>query len=432
MSGRGLGHTGGTLDKLEAIPGFRIELGARRVPPPGQRGRDGDRRPDRRPRAGRQEALRPPRRHRDGRHHPADRGVDHVEEDRRRRRRDRARRQGRRRRLHEDARRRARAGRGRWSSSAGGPAGRSSASSPTWTSRSGARSATRSRSPRRSTRSTATARPTSSSSSLGASRAPAGALGPRRRRGRGHGGAPRRRSPTAPRATCTSAGSGRRAATRAARRCRRRPWSARCRRRHPGTSARSRRPPSGLAALHLGAGRVRKEDAIDHAVGVVCLAKRGDRVEPGSPLAEVHARDEESADASRGRGRGRVLDRATRSPNGGRSCSRFSPSAGATRMPELPEVETIRASLAPGLEGRTLRPRQHLRPEADPARATRGHRRRARGRASRGRAQTRQVFDCRVRKRAAPPRSPAHDGERPAPGAGRATGTILTCGQLSD
>ncbi|HXV56943.1 MAG TPA: thymidine phosphorylase [Gaiellaceae bacterium] len=51
----------------------------------------------------------------------------------------------------------------------------------------------------------------------------------------------------------------------------------------------------GLAALHLGAGRVRKEDAVDHAVGIVCLAKRGDRVEEGEPLAEVHARTPESA-----------------------------------------------------------------------------------------------------------------------------------------
>ena len=26
ISGRGLGHTGGTLDKLEAIPGFRTQI----------------------------------------------------------------------------------------------------------------------------------------------------------------------------------------------------------------------------------------------------------------------------------------------------------------------------------------------------------------------------------------------------------------------
>jgi pyrimidine-nucleoside phosphorylase len=51
----------------------------------------------------------------------------------------------------------------------------------------------------------------------------------------------------------------------------------------------------GLAALHLGAGRVRKEDDVDHAVGIVCRAKRGDRVAAGAPLAEVHARDDSTA-----------------------------------------------------------------------------------------------------------------------------------------
>ena len=51
----------------------------------------------------------------------------------------------------------------------------------------------------------------------------------------------------------------------------------------------------GHAALHLGAGRRAKEDAIDHAVGVVCRVKRGAAVEAGDVLAEVHARDEASA-----------------------------------------------------------------------------------------------------------------------------------------
>jgi pyrimidine-nucleoside phosphorylase len=52
----------------------------------------------------------------------------------------------------------------------------------------------------------------------------------------------------------------------------------------------------GSAALHLGAGRRTKADTIDHAVGVVCRRKRGDEVEEGDVLAEVHARDEATAD----------------------------------------------------------------------------------------------------------------------------------------
>jgi pyrimidine-nucleoside phosphorylase len=52
----------------------------------------------------------------------------------------------------------------------------------------------------------------------------------------------------------------------------------------------------GLAALRLGAGRRDKDDPIDHAVGVVCLKKRGDAVEADGLIAEVHAQDHESAE----------------------------------------------------------------------------------------------------------------------------------------
>ena len=54
----------------------------------------------------------------------------------------------------------------------------------------------------------------------------------------------------------------------------------------------------GVAALELGAGRRTKEDTIDHAVGVLCFAKRGDGVLAGDDLAEVHARDEATAAAA--------------------------------------------------------------------------------------------------------------------------------------
>ena len=55
--------------------------------------------------------------------------------------------------------------------------------------------------------------------------------------------------------------------------------------------------PIGLAALHLGAGRREKDDPVDHAVGIVCRKKRGDAVEEGEPLAELHAADEAAAAA---------------------------------------------------------------------------------------------------------------------------------------
>jgi pyrimidine-nucleoside phosphorylase len=52
----------------------------------------------------------------------------------------------------------------------------------------------------------------------------------------------------------------------------------------------------GVAALRLGAGRGRKDEPIDHAVGIVCRKKRGDRVRAGDVLAEIHARDGAAAE----------------------------------------------------------------------------------------------------------------------------------------
>jgi pyrimidine-nucleoside phosphorylase len=44
----------------------------------------------------------------------------------------------------------------------------------------------------------------------------------------------------------------------------------------------------GLASVRLGAGREKKGDPIDHRTGVMLHAKVGDRVERGAPFAEVH------------------------------------------------------------------------------------------------------------------------------------------------
>ena len=131
LSGRGLGHTGGTLDKLESIPGWNASLsndammaqlddvgavicaaGSGLAP-------------------GGQEALRAARRHRHRRGDPADRQLDHEQEDRRGHRRARARRQGRVGRVHEGAKTRPGSWPRPWSPSAPTPASRPSRCSPT-------------------------------------------------------------------------------------------------------------------------------------------------------------------------------------------------------------------------------------------------------------------------------------------------------------
>lgn len=54
----------------------------------------------------------------------------------------------------------------------------------------------------------------------------------------------------------------------------------------------------GHIVVALGGGRLRKEDTVDHAVGVIVRAAVGSAVSAGAPLAEVHARTDEDAGAA--------------------------------------------------------------------------------------------------------------------------------------
>jgi pyrimidine-nucleoside phosphorylase len=62
-----------------------------------------------------------------------------------------------------------------------------------------------------------------------------------------------------------------------------------------GILARVEAEALGWAAARLGAGRRRKGDPVDPAVGIVLRAKVGDRLEPGRSIGEVHARHDEAA-----------------------------------------------------------------------------------------------------------------------------------------
>ena len=111
LSGRGLGHTGGTLDKLESIPGWRAALSNEEMFAQLESvgavicaAGDGLAPADKK-----LYALRDVTGHRRG--DPADRDLDHEQEDRRGHRRAGARRQGRLRGVHEERRAGPRAGR---------------------------------------------------------------------------------------------------------------------------------------------------------------------------------------------------------------------------------------------------------------------------------------------------------------------------------
>ncbi|MBO5907166.1 MAG: thymidine phosphorylase [Clostridia bacterium] len=50
----------------------------------------------------------------------------------------------------------------------------------------------------------------------------------------------------------------------------------------------------GIASVTLGAGRITKEDKIDHAAGIILYAKPGMKIMAGEPLAELHTDKKES------------------------------------------------------------------------------------------------------------------------------------------
>jgi pyrimidine-nucleoside phosphorylase len=73
----------------------------------------------------------------------------------------------------------------------------------------------------------------------------------------------------------------------------------------------------GRASVALGAGRDRVDDRVDHGVGIVLKAKPADAVQPGDPLLELHYRDRAKLDAALAlAGRAVVIDdqRAPRRP----------------------------------------------------------------------------------------------------------------------
>jgi len=55
----------------------------------------------------------------------------------------------------------------------------------------------------------------------------------------------------------------------------------------------------GVASMVLGAGRKKKEDEIDHSVGVEVLKKLGDRVSKGEPLVKLYCSEKSDVETAK-------------------------------------------------------------------------------------------------------------------------------------
>ncbi len=73
----------------------------------------------------------------------------------------------------------------------------------------------------------------------------------------------------------------------------------------------------GRAATLLGAGRLRKEDPVDPAVGITLAHKIGARVARGEPLATLHYNDRRRFESARAAGRAGLRDRRVARPRCG-------------------------------------------------------------------------------------------------------------------
>ncbi|MGE4177919.1 MAG: thymidine phosphorylase, partial [Thermoleophilia bacterium] len=82
--------------------------------------------------------------------------------------------------------------------------------------------------------------------------------------------------------------------------------------------------PVGVTAWRLGAGRARKEDPVSPSAGVVLRVARGDRVAKGQVIAELHADDEAHMDAGRMTFRGAITVGDEAPPAGSRVLERIS------------------------------------------------------------------------------------------------------------